>query len=144
MQRQTHSENYIKKIEYVFFHEKEIRAAVEEERSRRIFHEIKNPSALSDPTAAEAIQNLTPLASVIVEDKPLAYPEIWLETVHLSYDWSKQIPFCHDVAKSRYSNEYFVKTCCRLEIDQGLYYRLLNKFRNHAALTAAWHHLINV
>lgn len=144
MQRQF-DEKYFRKIDYVFYREAEIRELVMEEKLRIIRHEVGNGSNLSDPTAAEVLKNSTPVSVILIEKTLLRYPEHWLEVVDLTKQWCEE---CGDdfyqILKSRYAfNEEIKKTCAKLSISADFYYKILDKIRTHAALIAAYLHLIS-
>lgn len=144
MNRKPREDSYLRKVEYVFFNAERIRAAVADERSRRFYSEIKNPSKLSDPTAAEAVRNLTPIEKIVLDSMTLEKPELWLEVVDKVYRWCKKSALYSEVTKARYGNEHFAKTCARLEISVDAYYRIVDKVRQRAALYAAYARLIDL
>ena len=148
MQRQRNSQNkpYIRKIEFVFYNEAEIRAAVFEERNEPAFVPIiRNASGLSDPTAREAIYNLTPLPTVKVKGTELALPERWLLVIDKTYAWAKrQSEVNYEVARRRYNGEDYRKTCRELNISQQYQSKILENIKNYAALQAAQMNLIYI
>lgn len=138
-------EKYLRKIEFVFYNEGEIRQVLLEERQRRIQPEIHNASGLSDPTAAEAIKNITPINSIKVLDKILMYPEKWLEVVEKTYQWARnQGEVLYEIARRRYRGEHHGKICTTLGISVDNFYRQLERVRFRAALEAAYRRLIQL
>ena len=143
MQQQT-DEKYFRKIEYVFYNEAEIRELVQEEKLRIIRHEISGGS-LSDPTAAQVLKDSTPVNVILIGKALLRYPEHWLEVVDLTKQWCED---CGDdfyqIMKRRYGfREEIKKTCANLSISADFYYKVVDKIKMHAALLAAYLHLIS-
>lgn len=125
---------YIWKLEFVFHNEKAIREAV---RDARNYHEKtgKNGRGIGDPTASQAIRNITPLRSVRIRDENLEWPEDWLRVVDATYAWCDMDRLI--VAKDRYSGVDYRKTCAKLNISGTTYFALLKDIRTHAAFCAA-------
>lgn len=143
MQRQ--GQGYIRKVEFAFYNEKELRDAVFEARAKQRIPELRNASGLSDPTAALAIRNLTPISSVKVAGMELRKPESWLSVVDKTYSWCKrQGDFYYEIARGRYSGVHFATICARIELVPEKFFRILEKIRNYAALQAAYLQLIQV
>ena len=158
VQRQS-SKPYIRQIEFMFYHEKEIRRAVEDARNECETPDIRNGSGLPDPTASEAIKHLTPVKSVLIGGRDeeingqmvvigaqeVKYPELWLTVIDKTYAWCKHQPGRHyEVARRRYGGEHYAKTHQDLSISEPSCYWLLNKIRMYAALQAAQLNLIYV
>lgn len=145
MQRQCKSdEKYFKKIDYVFHNEAAIREAVLEAKNKVTHSEITNASNLSDPTSAAAIRNLTPVNIVIVGEKILRYPEHWLKVIDATKDWCRlRNDLYYEILRRRYSGDEFKKICAELGVSTDFFYRTLEKIRIHAALVAAYFHLID-
>lgn len=148
MQRQRNSQNkpYIRKIDFVFYNEQEIRLAVLEERNTpALVPIIRNASGLSDPTARDAIYNITPLSTVKVKGTDLVLPERWLTVIDKTYAWSKKQSEIHyQVISRRYSGEDYRKTCAELSIDNSTRSRIMESIKIYAALQAAQYNLIYV
>lgn len=143
-QRQC-EEEYLRKIDFIFYNAGAIRDAVEMEKNKYERPVIFNQSGVSDPTAAVAIRNLTPVKSVFINGKLLRDPEKWLEVVDKTLSWCRrQGETYFELLKHRYNGEYFVKICAKLEIGVDSFYRMLEKIRNYAALQAASRQLITV
>lgn len=136
MQRRTGTA-YMRKIDFVFYHEREIRAAVLDAREAREDagkQSARNKNHIGDPTAAKAIRNVTPLRSVRIHGMHLEWPEHWLKVVDVVYAWCTGARLI--VAKDRYHGEDYRRTCAKLCISSKTYYNLLNEVRQHAALCA--------
>ena len=145
MQRQKGDSPYIKKIEFVFYNEREIREAISEAREDIKTPELRNGSGLPDPTASTAIRNLSPVMSVKVGGVELKKPESWLTVVEKTYKWCKrQGAKYYEVARRRYAGEYFAKTCANTGLSISRLYEVLEKIRNYAAIQAAYLQLIYV
>ena len=135
------------KIEYVFYNAELIRTAVNEIRNAgRPANETgrRSENKISDITGNDAVRNLTPLKMILIKEKMLHDPEIWLEVYDKTLKWCmKRGEIFLAVLKGRYSGEHFAKSCAKAEITQDTYYRILEKIRYYAAMTAAYLHLIN-
>lgn len=140
----TQSETpYMKKIEYIFYNEAQIRELVTEAKNKVALSEIRNSSHLSDPTAAEAIRNLTPITAVVIDNQVLKYPEYWLEVVERTRHWCRERgELFYKILRAKYCRESKNKICTELEISADYFGRTVDKIRNYAALWAAWYRLI--
>ena len=152
-QRQSNNrEKYFRQIDFIFYHEKQIRDAVTEARisggrdGTISLFPVANANNFSNPTATEAIKNLTPLKFVKLPDGTIIkYPEKWLAVIAKTYDWCKKQNDCrYKVAKRRYSNEDYRKTCIDLNISNTTRRRLLELVQIYAALQAVQAGLIRV
>lgn len=144
-QRQREKRPYIRRVEFVFYHERAIRDAVFEAREDTVTPEVYNNSGLPDPTLREVIRRLTPVDEVLVSGEYLKYPERWLDVVDKTYAWCKNQQGCHyEIARRRYRGEHYLKSCRELHISQNSYSSLLEKIRTYAALQAAQLNLIFV
>lgn len=143
MQRRTGTE-YVKKVDFVFYHEHEIREAVRDARASSTPQQggFRGKNHISNPTEAQALRNVTPIKQVRVCGEDLVWPENWLKVIDAVYLW------CDDnhrsVARNRYSGEDYRQTCDRLHISDKTYYNLLNDVRNYAAVCAAQFGVIEV
>lgn len=133
MQRRTGTE-YMRKIEFVFYHEREIREAILDAREGASAQSVRNKNKISNPTAAKALRNITPLRSVRVCGAPLEWPEHWMQVVDAVYSWCTGDLLV--VARDRYSGVDYADTCVKLSISTKTYYNLLTCVRQHAALCA--------
>ena len=88
-------QDYFKKIDFIFHNERKIRRLVYENRNDCVKPEIRNGSGLSDPTANDAIKNLTPLPSITICGEVLKFPESWLEVIDKTYNWCKRQSVTH-------------------------------------------------
>lgn len=144
-QRQRDKRPYVRQIEFVFYHEGEIREAVFEARAGTWVPPVYNQSRLSDPTLREVMRRLTPISEVLISGEWLKYPERWLDVVDKTYAWCKNQQGCHyEIARRRYRGEHYLKSCRELHISQNSYSSLLEKIRTYAALQAAQLNLIFV
>ena len=149
-QRQRISSNkpWIKKIDFIFYNEKEIRLAVLEARnSGKPLCEVpgRNASGVSDPTARDAMYNLTPLPVIKINGQDLRLPERWLIVIDKTYAWAKSQSDVHyEVARRRYAEEDYRKTCRELHISQQYQSKIMENIRIYAALQAAQFNLIYV
>lgn len=151
-QRQSKNrEFYFRQIDFIFHHEKKIRDAViekylETKDSSIPLFPVANTNSFSDPTASRALRNLTPLKFVKLPDGTLIkYPEKWLAVINKTYEWCKRQNDCrYEVAKRRYNNEDYRKTCIDLSISKTTLHSLLEKVRIYAALQAVQAGLLKV
>ena len=138
-QRQRISSNkpWIKKIDFIFYNEQEIRLAVMEARnSGKPLCEVpgRNGSGVSDPTARDATYNLTPLPVIKINGQDLRLPERWLIVIDKTYAWAESDnKLRYKVAKLKYSGENYKKICMECHISMKHQYLLLEKFRMYAA-----------
>ena len=147
MQRQRqNSKPWIKKIDFVFYNERPIREAVLDERNGlRPDYNVRTSSGLSDPTARDAIRNLTPITSIIISGQPLKFPERWIIVIDKTYLWcSKQSSTHYEVARRRYNGEDYRVTCRELNISNTTRRNTLEHVRMYAALQAVQLKLITV
>lgn len=131
----------MRKIEFVFYNEAKIRAAVLDARNLPRATG-RNGSRMPDPTASQAVRNATPLRSVIVGSERLEWPEAWLGVVDAVYRWCD-----HDrliVARDRYSGVDYRETCAKLSISDTTRRRLLVEIRHYASLCASQEGLIRI
>ena len=151
-QRQSKNrEYYFRQIDFIFYREKQIRDAVFEKRTTS-GSDSGTPminlfsGTISDPTASKAIKNLSPLKFVTIKDGIIIkYPEQWLEVIDKTYSWcKKQNNLYYEVARRRYNNEDYRKTCIDLHISEASQRRFLEKVRIYAALQAVQLRLIFV
>lgn len=141
---------YVRVIDFIFFHEQEIRDAVYAAR-----HDIPKEvlaqgggggSHIGNPTESAALRNITPLKSVSIgkgaAEMELDWPETWLKVIDHTYEWCD-----HDrlmVARDKYSGVDYRITCAKLGISQSTHSRLLGDVRHRASLCAVQYELIKV
>ena len=153
---------YEKKIDWVFFNERQIEKAVWAARVDNPRAEIPviSPNNFSDPTANIVLHNLTPLKSVIVGQKEiitkkherrlvggetLEYPELWLAVISKTYAWCKRQSESHEQAiRKKYQGEHYLRICRELSISQTTLKNWVSRTRMYAALQAAQLRLIYV
>ena len=145
-QRVNSSRPWVRKVDFVFYHEQEIRETILDERSTCASAPVvRNASGVSDPTAREAIYNLSPLPVVKIDGKELRLPERWLVVIDKTYAWAKSQSDVHyEVARRRYRGEDYRVTCRELHISQQYLSKLLENIRIYAALQAAQMNLIYI
>ena len=149
-QRQRISSNkpWIKKIDFIFYNEQEIRLAVLEARSSgKPLCEVpgRNGSGVSDPTARDAMYNLTPLPVIKINGQDLRLPERWLIVIDKTYAWAKSQSDVHyEVAKRRYRGEDYRVTCRELHIANTTRRNMFETIRIYAALQAAQMNVIYI
>lgn len=149
-QRQSRgSEAYMRKIDFIFYREKEIREAVYQARLNMTVGgtlRLINSTGIPDPTATQAVRNLTPLKFVTLsEGEIIEYPERWLEVIDKTYKYCSTQKDCRlEVARRRYQSEDYRKTCRELNISDTARRRLLELVKIYAALQAVQLGLIQV
>ena len=98
---------------------------------------VRNASGVSDPTAREAIYNLSPLPVVKIDGKELRLPERWLFVIDTTYAWAKEDnPLRYEVAKLKYSGTHYKMICIDCHISMKHQYLLLENFRKFACSLA--------
>ena len=149
-QRQSRTrEEYMRKIDFVFYREKEIRDAVIKarmtENSSGTLRMVRS-GGIPDPTAMQAMRNLTPIRAVILTGgEVIKLPECWLEVIDKTYSYCAKQKDCRlEVAKRRYSAEDYRKTFRELNISNVTRSRLMELVRIYAALQAVQLGLITV
>ena len=145
-QRQRSNEVYFRKIDFIFYNEEKIRTAVAEARADDGRPHLRQKANSSNPTATQAVRNLTPLTKVIINcNEAIEYPERWLEVIDKTWAWAKKQKDCrYEVARRRYAREDYKKTCRELHISQGTYNRLYTFVKMYASLHAVQLGLIRV
>lgn len=145
-QRQRSNEVYFRKIDFIFYNEEKIRVAVAEARADDGRPHLRQKATGSDPTATQAVRNLTPLTKVMINsEQTIEYPERWLEVIDKTWAWAKKQKDCrYEVARRRYAKEDYRKTCREIHIVQSTCSRLFDFVRMYAALHAVQLGLIRV
>ena len=146
--RSSNSRPWVKKVDFVFYHEREIREAVLDERNTCASAPIvRNASGVPDPTARAAVYNLSPLPMVKIDGKELRLPERWLVVIDKTYAWAKvqsETGLHYEVARRRYRGEDYRVTCRELHMDNSTRSRIMENIRIYAALQAVQMNLIYV
>lgn len=147
-QRKNRS-TYFSQIDFIFYHEQEIKEAVLQARldsGHTGTVKIVNGNGMTDPTANQAIKNLTLLPFVIIQGgHTVKKPESWLVVIDKTYSHCKLQNDCrYEVARRRYRNEDYRKTCRELNISNSTRRRLLELVQIYAALQAVQFGLIQV
>lgn len=131
--------SWIRKIDFVFYNETEIRLAVLEAKlNGKPMPEIsRNASNISDPTASEAIVNLSPISTVKIKGQDLNQPEKWLAVIDKTYAWAAENNnIKYQIAKLKYKGIDYRMICLGQHISIRFLYTLLEKFRGYAASQA--------
>lgn len=135
----------IKEIDFAFFAEREIQAAITDARNRPSGPKggAGGNAFISDPTANNAIRNITELRSVHLRNgRDLKQPEKWLHVIDRTYAACDKLKL--EVAKRHYRGEHYGRTCRELAITQSTYSYLLNDVRLFAIMCAVQEGLIRV
>lgn len=136
---------YIRKVEFVFYNEAEIRLSILDARADTKTPELRNGSGLPDPTATTAVRNLSEIPVVFIHGQELKYPERWTTVVDKTYAWCKrQGNKYFEIARARYGGAHFVKICSTLDVTFTKFYEIVEKVKIYAALQAAQLNLIYV
>ena len=143
MQRQSR-QGYIRKIDFVFYNEREIRRGVMEIREDPAPSQKTSVKVLafSDPTSMSAIRNATPIEKIVFGEHVLENPEKWLNVIDRTYSWADELT--KTIARRRYSKEDHRKICGDLSIGATTFYEKLKKFQRYAAMQAIALRLITV
>ena len=149
MQRQKKKQfAYFQQVDFIFYNEAEIIEAVSRARLESGHFGgivVVNSNAFTDPTARQAVKNLTPVAAVMIDGHTVKRPESWLEVVDKTYKWSKMQKDCrYEIARRRYSGEDYRKTCRDLNISNSMRRRLFEFVQMYATLQAVQLGLIQV
>lgn len=145
-------------IEFIFFHVKEIEAAVMEKRmdsgGGKTGGGGTGHSQISDTTAIKAIRNAMELNAVYVEYgtaingkrdlQTIRRPESWLQVVKDTYDYyDDHDKFLFDYLVRRYrKGETWQQTCKGLDISKSKYYACMADITHTAELYAVGYELI--
>lgn len=145
-QRQRSNEVYFRKVDFIFYNEEKIRVAVAEARADDGRPHLRQKANSSNPTATQAVRNLTPLTKVMINiDDVIDYPERWLEVIDKTWAWAQKQKDCrYEAARRRYAKEDYRKTCCELHIGQTTFFRLVDLVKMYASLHAVQLGLIRV
>lgn len=135
---------YFKKIDFVFSNEGQIRATVRDIRNDTADHE-HNGNGVSDPTAAQAIQNVTPIRQIYVNGYRLEWPEAWLHVVDVV-----KIK-CAECNKSylrvldwKYKRIPYQQVCSEIGVEQSTLSKMWNEVQHLQELCAVQEGLIRV
>lgn len=145
-QRQRSNEIYFRKIDFIFCNEEKIRVAVAEARADDGRPHLRQKAAGSDPTATQAVRNLTPLLKVMINcNETIEFPERWLEVIDKTWAWAQKQKDCrYEAARRRYAKDDYHKTCRELHISTTTFFRLVDLVKMYAALHAVQLGLIRV
>lgn len=133
-------------IDSMFFHEKEIAAAI-----RQAHADVMNGTRTSgggtghgDPTAVKGISLASEIKTVRLTDgRTVKYPERWLKVVKETYKHLDGIQ--RSVCEEKYrKHKHFRRSLEALEIDQNTYYGAVKEARQIARLCAVQLGLIKI
>ena len=143
MQRRAR-QGYIRKIDFVFYNEREIRRGVMEIREDPAPSQKTSVKVLafSDPTSMSAIRNATPIEKIVFGEHVLENPEKWLNVIDRTYNWADELT--KSIARGRYKKEDYRETCLKQNCSERVYYLRLREFRYRAAMIAAGLQLLTV
>lgn len=135
---------YFKKIDFVFFNERQIRAMVRDIRNGAVEHEA-NGSGISDPTAAQAIRNIIPIKTIYVNGYRLEWPESWLHVVDVvkakCLEYNKSYL---RVLDWYYKRVPYQQVCEEISVEQSTLSKMWKEVRHLQELCAVQEGLIRV
>ena len=138
----------VRKVEYVFYNEKNIRRAVNEKRLDSGGHtggENTGHAFVSDPTAVKAIRDAVEIEWVLLDNGDnIRWPERWIGVINAVYSWCGKDSIRLQVAKMRYRGCDYRDTCAELHISQSTYSAIMAEIRNYAMMCACQEQLIRV
>ena len=135
-----------RKIDMIFYREKEIRRAVKNARLESAGGHTGGSSGqalVRDPAAVLGIKAATDLKSVTLYDGVIIHhPEKWLNVIDATYtrldDWQRQ------AVKMRYAGEKYTHVGATLHISKSTYYSMLNEAQHFAIAAACQFGLVKV
>lgn len=144
--QRTSLDKKTRKIDMIFYREKEIRRAI---RKARLDSPIKpisgsiEHSLVSDPTAIQGIKAATELKSVTLYDGVvIQYPEKWLNVIDETYarldEWKRR------AVRMRYQGEKYTEVGMKLHISKSTYYAMINEAQHFAIAAACQFGLIRI
>lgn len=146
MQYQQRRDKYITTIDFMFYNEGKIKRAVRVKRLDTGTHKGKASAGrsgyISDPTAATALRELTPVRIVYVDTHKIVNPEKWLRVISATYDHLSELQA--KIIRARYRGENYQQTCDTLHISHATYSRTLHETRMFAAAIAAQFGLVEI
>lgn len=142
MRKKKNDAPYFAKIDFVFFNREKIRKAIKEARDDKGKKNC-NGSGISDPVAAVALNNLSPLLFVYIGDRRLEKPETWLQLTDLVYIKASDVE--KSLLDSRYvRNESSEDSYHRVKIEQSTFSRMWKDIKHIQELYAVQLGLIRV
>ena len=126
----------VKKIDYLFYHEEEIRRKIKESRKDRP-HDVLliKPSGrnVSNPTLNQVVSNMMPLKYIALEDgNLLKNPELHLKLIDSTYARANVTE--SSIARLKYRGISSKEIISNHFISEWQYYRIINRFRMLAIL----------
>ena len=144
--QRTSLDTTIRKIESMFYREREIRKAVSDVRQDcgNGGHTGGGGHAyVSDPTAINAIKGITPIKSVTLFDGVVVrHPEKWLAVIDATYNNLDDLQ--RKAVKMRYQGKTYNDINEKVHISRTVYYAMLTDARNFAIAAACQINLIRV
>lgn len=134
--------DYLRRVEFAFYNEAEIRRAVREKRLDRGVKASGARGGFSDPTASAAIAAATPIRCVVVDGRRVGKPEEWLKVVDKTYEHLE--PLHRAVVRDRYLGRSYQQTCIERNVSQATYSRIVADARMFAVGVAAQFGLIKI
>lgn len=142
--QRTSTDETMRRIEYVFYREKELREAVSAARAigKSSKSGGKGHAFISDPTAQQGIKRAMPLKSIILPDGAVVYnPEKWIRVINTVY--GKLTQGQKDCVALRYRGYSYKQVADKLHVSQATYYRNINLAQNYARMVAIQLGLVN-
>lgn len=145
MQRRN-KDKLVRMVDFMFSHMEAIKRAVKEKREDNIRAGAKmtiSAGHISDPTARKALQNMTELAAVTLENgSTVQYPERWIQVYDSVYKWCDERKKL--IMRERYSGKDYVQTCSQHFISPTAYHSAIKDIRYRAVAGAAQLQLLTV
>lgn len=131
-------------IDKVLRHRKEIQIAVDEARNTNNRDTVcKSSGSISDPTASEAIKNITPIGAVTLPNGfKVKHPEKWLDAINRLFD--TLYPEEAKILNMLYNGQSAVKISRECNVGITTLYHLRSECRHILAEIACQYNLITV
>ena len=143
--QRTRLDATVRKIETIFYNEKQIRRAVMEARQDKggFTGGTGGHAFISDPTANQAIRNVEEIKKVVIDQETIIhYPERWLKVIDATYN--NLDPLSRDAVKMRYKGYHWRQICDKLNCSQHRYSAILNDTQNFAIAAACQVGVLNI
>lgn len=135
--QRTRLDATVRKIETIFYNEKQIRRAVMEARQDKggFTGGTGGHAFISDPTANQAIRNVEEIKKVVIDQETIIhYPERWLKVIDATYN--NLDPLSRDAVKMRYKGYHWRQICDKLNFSRHMYHTILDDAQNYATAAA--------
>lgn len=133
-------------VEFMLRNQKEIEFAVYERRHGKMSHGKTGGSGkafISDPTAKEAIDNVTPLPAVeLPNGSVVREPEKWIKVMHFVY--GAMDPIERKIMQMFYSGKSVIAVSIECHVDESTVYRVRGEYRHRATEAACQEGLVKV